>query len=251
MTSRRELREASESSRKAQRASTKQKAARRPLAASAAARGFPTVPVVVGASAAILGLVGGFVWGHSASADNWEASASGNISFAEMELPDGWVAEKADTDAGTQFSDRNPIPAQSGSCTLTRNTFYLPENLAGRGSEYLSTDQMYLSVVPRPALDSADTNGMTLTDTSVTIDGSQTDAVGLAWDSGQVVVRVFDGGVHEVPEDVAEATPGSIPTQLDSGIPAVAISHSCADPSEFNLDESDELVSSVTIESGI
>lgn len=239
-------------SRRERRTSTAQKAVSRPLTASAAHRRFLLPLAVTGLIAATVGLGGGYLWGSNADNNDWKTEVSSNPVFAALELPEGWTAEQAAADVGTRFSDRNPIPASSGSCTFTRNTVYVEAGAAGLGAEYLSKDLLYESVLPLMAPGASMGEGLTVdTDKVLLVDDEKTESVFAQWEGGRALVRVFDREPAEVPEDMASAGPGAIPTVLDRGIPAVVVSHTCVNHVELDDEVSEALFDAVKVSSGL
>lgn len=170
------------------------------------------------------------------------STVSSSLHFDEQSFPEGWDDKISERDKGTQFSDRNPLPASFEGCSYTRMTTFLPASKVGKGGEYLSKSLAYEYAESLGELDPA---------TSVQkihVDGKKTGAFKAEWDKRIVMVRAFDSfEPQKAPDDMKEAPPQGIATVTDEGVPAVILEYSCGEKGSFDPELAESMFDATNI----
>lgn len=170
------------------------------------------------------------------------STVSSNLSFDKQVFPDGWDDKLSDRDKGTQFSERNPLPATFEGCSYNRITTFLPSDKVGKGGEYLSKNLAYEYAESLGELDPATSVQ------KIKVNGKKTGAIEAAWGTTMIRVRVFDSfSPQPVPEDLKEVPPRGVATVTTEGVPAVILEYSCGEKGNFNPELGKEMFESSNI----
>lgn len=203
-------------------------------------RGFgkKSIAMVVAVFIVIMFFVGmiGYKLGQINDDARFTSTVSSSLSFEKQVFSDGWNDQISDRDKGTQFSERNPLPATFEGCSYNRITTFLPSDKVGKGGEYLSKNLAY---------EYAESLGELDPETSVQkikVNGKQTGAIEAVWDTTMIRVRVFDSFAPQpVPEDLKKVPPRGVATVMTEGVPAVILEYSCGEKGDFDPELAKEM----------